>query len=373
MSIRVLSVFGTRPEAIKMAPLIKEFERNEAFKSIVCVTGQHREMLDTVLSVFEIVPDWDLAIMKESQTLAYITTAVIEKLTEVLTRCSPHIILVHGDTTTSFAAALAGFYRRIPVGHVEAGLRTFNKCLPFPEELNRTLTGHIADLHFAPTEKNRQNLLRENIRTGIYVTGNTVIDAMKYTIQENYVFGEPILNTLDFVTQKTILLTAHRRENLGEPLENICSAVRAITERFPDVQVVFPVHKNPAVRELVYKILGKTPGIYLLEPVSVLDMHNLMNRSCLVLTDSGGLQEEAPALHKPVLILRTETERPEVIQNGGAVLVGVEEESIVSMTSKLLTEELFYSTMIKAVNPYGDGTASAKIAFNIQEWMRGRG
>lgn len=373
MAIRVLSVFGTRPEAIKMAPLIKELEKNKIFESIVCVTAQHREMLDTVLSVFGIMPDWDLDIMKEKQTLPYITAAVIEKLSDVLTLCRPHIILVHGDTTTSFAAALAGFYMKIPVGHVEAGLRTFQKYSPFPEEVNRTLTGHIANLHFAPTEKNRQNLLNENITDGIYVTGNTVIDAMKFTIQENYTFAETSLNTLDFEHKRTILVTAHRRENLNGALEDICLAIKTITERFTDVQVVFPVHKNPVVKELVYSILGSTSRIHLLEPVSVFDLHNLMKRSYLVLTDSGGLQEEAPALHKPVLILRTETERPEVLQNGGAILVGVKQDDIVSMTSILLTDDTLYQSMTKAVNPYGDGTASVKIAASISNWIGDRG
>lgn len=373
MSIKVLSVFGTRPEAIKMAPLIKEIEKDEAFESCVCVTGQHREMLDMVLSVFNIVPDWDLNIMKKKQTLPYITAAVVEELTNILVESKPDVILVHGDTTTSFAAALAGFYLKIPVGHVEAGLRSHQKYSPFPEEMNRVLTGHIAEIHFAPTEENRQNLLRESITEGIYVTGNTVIDAMAYTIQESYRFEADILNTLDFAGMRTILLTAHRRENLGRPLEQICDAVRTITETFTDVQVVFPVHMNPAVRTLVYERLGNVPRIHLIEPVSVLDMHNLMARSDLVLTDSGGLQEEAPALHKPVLVLRTETERPEVIENGGAYLVGVEADSIISMTTRLLTDAAFYQSMQNAANPYGDGTAAIKIKACIEEWVKGRG
>lgn len=370
MLIKVLSVFGTRPEAIKMAPLVKALEKDDAFESLVCVTGQHRDMLDAVLSVFQITPDWDLNIMREKQTLPYITAAVIEKLSEVLAVCKPDLILVHGDTTTSFVAALAGFYMKIPVGHVEAGLRSFNQYSPFPEEMNRTLTGHIAQLHFAPTEENRQNLLYEQIKKGIYVTGNTVIDAMRYTIQETYQFEEPALNRLDFEKHRTILLTAHRRENLGEPLAHICDAINAIVAAFPDVQVVFPVHKNPIVREMVYKKLGNTPAIQLIEPVSVLDMHNLMARCHLVLTDSGGLQEEAPALHKPVLVLRTETERPEVVQSGGAVLVGVERQEIINMTTRLLTDDSFYQSMQNAVNPYGDGTASIQIAEHIKEWMK---
>lgn len=371
--IKVLSVFGTRPEAIKMAPLVKVLEKDGAFESLVCVTAQHREMLDAVLAVFEITPDWDLDIMRSKQTLAYITASVIEKLSDVLAQCKPDLILVHGDTSTSFVAALAGFYMQIPVGHVEAGLRSFRKYSPFPEELNRTLTGHIATLHFAPTEENRENLLRENLMENIFITGNTVIDAMRYTIHETYTFEEPVLNALDFAGRRTILLTAHRRENLGRPLENICNAVFRLVQGFPDVQVVFPVHKNPAVRELVYQKLGGVPGIFLLEPVSVLDLHNLMARSHLVLTDSGGLQEEAPALRKPVLVLRTETERPEVVQNGGAVLVGVEEETIVSTTTRLLTDDTFYQSMSSAVNPYGDGSASEKIAGHIKEWMKNRG
>lgn len=368
MPIKILSVFGTRPEAIKMAPLVKQLEKDENFKSMICVTGQHRDMLDSVLTVFNIVPDWDLNIMKEQQTLSYISAAIIEKLTEVLKLCQPDLVLVHGDTTTSFAAALAAFYLQIPVGHVEAGLRSGNKSSPFPEELNRTLTSRIADLHFAPTMANRDHLLKENITQGIYVTGNTVIDAMSYTIHEAYVFEEPSLNQLDFENKRTILLTAHRRENLGEPLSNICFAVREIAQSFSDVQFIFPVHKNPIVRQTVYEILEQVENVHLIEPVSVLDMHNLIARSMFVLTDSGGLQEEAPALGKPVLVLRSETERPEVIQSGGAVLVGVEKKCIVEMVSKLLTDIPFYESMKNAKNPYGDGTAAIQIARYIKEW-----
>lgn len=370
--IKVLSVFGTRPEAIKMAPLIKELEKDVAFESFVCVTGQHREMLDSVLSVFDITPHWDLHIMRENQSLAYITTAVIEKLSEVLIQCKPDLILVHGDTSTSFGAALAGFYQKIPIAHVEAGLRSFHQYSPFPEELNRTLISHIASLHFAPTEENRHNLLQEQITQGIFVTGNTVIDAMSYTIQEDYHFEEPLLNTLNLTDYRTILVTAHRRENLGEPLETICNAILNIVETFPDIQVVFPVHKNPVVRTLVSQKLGNIPRIYLTEPISVLDMHNLISRSCLVLTDSGGLQEEAPALHKPVLVLRRETERPEVIESGGAILVGTEEEPIISVTARLLQDPFFYQAMQSAINPYGDGTASVKITGHIKAWIKDR-
>lgn len=373
MSIKILSVFGTRPEAIKMAPLIKQFEKDKDFESVICVTGQHRDMLDSVLSVFDMIPNWDLNIMREKQTLSYITSAVVEELTDVLKQCDPDMVLVHGDTTTSFAAALASFYLQIPVGHVEAGLRSENKYSPFPEEINRSLTSRIANLHFAPTEDNRQNLLKENITEGIYITGNTVIDAMSYTIKDHYVFEEESLNQLNFVDKKTILLTAHRRENLGESLQNICNAVKAITESFSDIQVVFPVHKNPAVRETVFALLGKSENVHLIEPISVLDMHNLIARSYFVLTDSGGLQEEAPALGKPVFVLRTETERPEVIESGGAILVGVEKDHIIEMVSKLLTDRCFYQSMQNANNPYGDGTACIKIANHIKEWIHGWG
>lgn len=373
MSIKILSVFGTRPEAIKMAPLIKQFEKDKDFESVICVTGQHRDMLDSVLSVFDIIPNWDLNIMREKQTLSYITSAVVEELTDVLKQCDPDMVLVHGDTTTSFAAALASFYLQIPVGHVEAGLRSENKYSPFPEEINRSLTSRIANLHFAPTEDNRQNLLKENITEGIYITGNTVIDAMSYTIKDHYVFEEESLNQLNFVDKKTILLTAHRRENLGESLQNICNAVKAITESFSDIQVVFPVHKNPAVRETVFALLGKSENVHLIEPISVLDMHNLIARSYFVLTDSGGLQEEAPALGKPVFVLRTETERPEVIESGGAILVGVEKDHIIEMVSKLLTDRCFYQSMQNANNPYGDGTACIKIANHIKAWIHGWG
>lgn len=373
MAIKILSVFGTRPEAIKMAPLVKEFEKNVAFESLVCVTAQHRDMLDMVLSFFEIIPDWDLNIMKKSQTLPYITATIIEKLSEVLAECKPDIILVHGDTSTSFVAALAGFYMQIPVGHVEAGLRSFNKYSPFPEEVNRVLTGHIANLHFAPTKTAKQNLLRENITQDIYVTGNTVIDALKYTVKQKYIFEEDILNTIDYNNKRIVLLTAHRRENLGEPMQHICSAVKRLAKRFDDVEFVFPVHKNPAVRETVFSRLSDTKGVHLIDPIHVLDMHNLMARSHLILTDSGGLQEEAPALHKPVLVLRTETERPEAIECGGALLLGTDEENIVDMVSSLLEDENRYYAMKNIENPYGDGNACTRIASHIENWFKTRG
>lgn len=356
-----------------MAPLIKELEKDKSFNSLVCVTGQHREMLDSVLEVFGIVPNWDLAIMRANQTLPYITAAVVEKLSAVLEECTPDLILVHGDTTTSFAAGLAGFYKQIPVGHVEAGLRSFNKYSPFPEEMNRVLTGRLADLHFTPTQRNWQNLIDEGITEGLYVTGNTVIDAMDYTVSNSYRFQEQILNNICFAQCRTILLTAHRRENLGVPLESICGAVRDIVAAFPDVHVVFPVHKNPAVRDTVYRMLGGIPSVHLTDPLSVLDMHNVIHRCYLVLTDSGGLQEEAPALHKPVLVLRTETERPEVIENGGALLVGVQRGNIVQMTSQLLQDAALYRSMMTAKNPYGDGKAAARIAAHIKDWIEARG
>lgn len=360
--IKVMTVFGTRPEAIKMAPLAIELEKNPEIESVVCVTAQHREMLDQVMELFKLKADYDLDIMKERQSLLGITTRVLEGLDAVMKEAKPDIVLVHGDTTTSFVGALAAFYNQIPVGHVEAGLRTYDKYSPFPEEMNRNLTGRIAELHFSPTVQNRDNLLRENIPAeDIFITGNTVIDALKTTVREEYVFQNDILNGMDFDGKRVIVVTAHRRENLGKPLENICNAILDITKEYPDVEVVYPVHLNPAVRETVFGILGSEERIHLIDPVSVDDLHNAISRSYMVMTDSGGIQEEAPALAKPVLVLRRETERPEAVAAGTVKLAGVERDVIISMAKDLLDNEESYKAMAHAANPYGDGNASGRI------------
>ena len=312
--IKVMSVFGTRPEAIKMCPLVKQFEKEEEIDSIVCLTGQHREMLQQVIDIFGTKVHYNLDIMQPRQTLTTITTSVLEKMEAVLEKEKPDIVLVHGDTSTSFVAALAAFYQKIPVGHVEAGLRTFDKFSPFPEEMNRCLTGRIATLHFAPTENNKKNLENENIKEEVFVTGNTVIDAFSTTVKKDYEYKDEDLKKIDFTGKRCILMTAHRRENLGEPLRNICNAVKRIIMEYPDIEVVYPVHMNPAVRETAQEILGELDRVHLIHPLDVEDMHNLMARSFLVMTDSGGLQEEAPACGVPVLVLRTETERPEAVQ-----------------------------------------------------------
>ena len=359
--IKVMTVFGTRPEAIKMAPLVLELQKREEIESIVCVTAQHREMLDQVLTLFKIKPDYDLDIMKERQTLTGITSRVIEGLEEVLKEAKPDIVLVHGDTTTTFAGALAAFYSGAKVGHVEAGLRTFDKWSPFPEEMNRRLTGAMTDIHFSPTIRNRENLLREGVNPDtIFITGNTVIDALKTTVCDNYEFNDKLLGELLSHNCRKILMTAHRRENLGEPLENITKAARRIVDEFPDVELIYPMHLNPAVREVARKNMGNHPRIHLIEPLEPGDMHNAMARADLILTDSGGLQEEAPSLGKPVLVLRHETERPEAIEAGTARLAGVLEEDIYNMTKTLLSDRSEYDKMAKAVNPYGDGLASKR-------------
>ncbi|MBA2131948.1 non-hydrolyzing UDP-N-acetylglucosamine 2-epimerase [Capillibacterium thermochitinicola] len=359
--IKVLSIFGTRPEAIKMAPLVKEMEKEDKIESYVCITAQHREMLDQVLEIFEIKPDYDLNIMEQRQDLVTIITKALEGLYQVINGLKPDLVLVHGDTSTTFAGALAAFYNKIPVGHVEAGLRTYDKYSPYPEEINRVLTGKIAEIHFAPTLRNKENLIKENVKEGIYVTGNTVIDALKYTVDTNYVFKDPQLKEIDFGNGKHILLTAHRRENLGERLGNICRAVKRLVENFEDLVVIYPVHLNPAVRETVNSILGGIKRVLLIDPIDVQDMHNLMYKSYLVMTDSGGLQEEAPSLGKPVLVLRTETERPEAVEAGTVKLAGVNEDDIYNMAYQLLTDKNTYETMAQAVNPYGDGNASRRI------------
>lgn len=366
--IRVMSIFGTRPEAIKMCPLVKEIEADSRLESIVCVTAQHREMLDQVLEVFGISPSYDLDIMQPNQSLSQITTRIINGIEPVLKKARPDIVLVHGDTTTSFAVALAAFYQQIPVGHVEAGLRTYNMYSPFPEEMNRVLTGRLSTLHFAPTVQNMENLKREGLTRNIFVTGNTVLDAIKTTVKPNYRFKNEELKHIDLTSGKVILMTAHRRENLGEPLINICNAVRRICDEFPNVTVIYPVHPNPAVLGTAKEILGNHKNIHLISPLDVTDLHNLMAQCTLVLTDSGGLQEEGPSFKKPVLVLRTETERPEAVEAGGVKVIGVNEAQIIAYTRRVLTDKSFYDSFLKNPNPYGDGNASKKIIEAILSW-----
>ena len=367
--IKVMTIFGTRPEAIKMAPLVKELEKNsDRIESIVCVTAQHREMLDQVLKIFDIKPDYDLDIMHERQTLVNIATRALEGLDEIMKEVKPDVVLVHGDTSTTFAGSLAAYYNQILLGHVEAGLRTYDKYFPFPEEINRRITGVIADMHFAPTKRNENNLLSENTpKENIYVTGNTVIDALKTTVKDDYEFSDEGLKTLNWDTKKVIVMTAHRRENLGEPLKNICRAVLRIVNDFDDVEVVYPVHLNPAVREVVFDILGNHDRIKLIDPVNADELHNAIKRGYLVLTDSGGLQEEAPSLGKPVLVLRNETERPEAVDAGTVKIAGVNEDNIYNMTKELIENVNEYEKMAHAVNPYGDGHASERIVKAIIE------
>lgn len=357
--IKVLTVFGTRPEAIKMAPLVKELESRDEIKSIVCVTAQHREMLDQVLDTFKITPDYDLNIMKSGQTLIDITSRVLESMDKVIKECNPDIVLVHGDTSTTLAGSLAAFYNRVPVGHVEAGLRTYDKYSPFPEEFNRQATGIIADMHFAPTEVAKANLLREGKKEeDIFVTGNTAIDALKTTVNEEY--ENEMFDKFDD-DNKVILLTAHRRENLGEPMRNMFRGIKKIVNEFEDLQVIYPVHLNPLVREAVGEVLGQHERIHLIDPLEVVDFHNFLNKSHIIMTDSGGIQEEAPSLGKPVLVLRDTTERPEGVKAGTLKLVGTDEEDIYNFTKELLTDEEEYLRMSKASNPYGDGNASKYI------------
>ena len=360
--IKVMSVFGTRPEAIKMAPLVQELASRPEFESLCCLTGQHRQMLDSVMEIFHLKAQYDLDIMERQQTLSSITTKTLLGMERVLTEAEPDLILVHGDTSTTFAGALAAFYHKVPVGHVEAGLRTYDKYSPFPEEMNRTLVGDIATLHFAPTRANAENLRRESVQGEIFITGNTVIDAMKTTVRPDFVFEDETLTRLDFPEKQVITLTCHRRENDGAPMEAILTAVRTIVEENPNVEVVYPVHLSPVVQDCAHRLLGDHPRIHLIAPLDVAQMHNLMARSYLVLTDSGGLQEEAPALGKPVLVLRRETERPEAIAAGTAKLAGVETEPIVALTQELLQGGEAYARMAHAVNPYGDGKACGRIA-----------
>ncbi len=367
---KIITIFGTRPEAIKMAPLVKELEKREGIESKVCVTAQHREMLDQVLDLFDITPDFDLNIMKSKQTLTGITNKVLEGLEEVFTKEKPDMILVHGDTTTTFSGALAAFYQQIKVGHVEAGLRTFDKYFPFPEEMNRKLTGSLADLHFAPTKGSKANLLREGIKeSDVFITGNTVIDAMSHTVKENYKFENELLNKIDFENKKVIMITAHRRENWGEGIENICDALNKIVEENNDVELVYLVHLNPIVKDVVTKKLGNKDRIHLLPPLDTKETHNLMNKCFMVMTDSGGLQEEAPHLGKPVLVLRDVTERPEAVEYGTVKLVGTDIEKIVSEANSLIRDKDQYLKMSKAANPYGDGYASKRIVDIIENYF----
>ncbi len=369
--LKVMTVFGTRPEAIKMAPLALELSRHPELEAVCCVTAQHREMLDSVLDIFGLKPDYDLNVMEPRQTLSTIAAKCLNGMDGVLEQARPDLVLVHGDTSTTFAGALAAFYHKIPVGHVEAGLRTYDKWSPYPEEINRKLVGAIADLHFCPTVANRDNLARENITKGVFLTGNTVIDALQTTVVKDFTFGSDVLNDLDYVNRKVILVTCHRRENYGQPMANIMTALRRVADAFPETELVYPVHLSPVVQEAANKYLNNHPRIHLTAPLDVREMHNLMARCHLVMTDSGGLQEEAPALGKPVLVLRKETERPEAVAAGTVRLAGVEEEVIFQMASQLLSDRAEYGKMAHAVNPYGDGHACRRIADAIV-WHFGR-
>lgn len=364
---KVMTIFGTRPEAIKMAPLVLELNKHEEeIESIVTVTAQHREMLDQVLETFSIKPDYDLNIMKDRQTLIDVTTRALEGLDQVMKEAKPDIVLVHGDTSTTFVASLAAFYNQVAIGHVEAGLRTWNKYSPYPEEMNRQLTGVLADLHFSPTEVSADNLRNEGKKEEtIVITGNTAIDALKTTVRDDYT--HPVLEKIG--SDRMILLTAHRRENLGEPMRNMFKAIKRLVEEHDDVQVVYPVHMNPAVREVANEVLGNDDRIHLIKPLEVLDFHNFAARSFIILTDSGGIQEEAPSLGKPVIVLRDTTERPEGIKAGTLKLAGTDEETIYSLSKELLTDEAAYSQMSKASNPYGDGHASERIVAALLEYL----
>ena len=369
--IKVLSVFGTRPEGIKMCPLVKEFEKRENIESIVCVTGQHREMLDAVLKIFDVKPDYDLNIMKHGQGIVDISSKVLEGVSSVINDCKPDIVLVHGDTSTTLNGALASFYNGIPVGHVEAGLRSFDINSPFPEEANRKLTGAIAQFHFAPTNTNKLNLEKEGITKNVWVTGNTVIDALLGVVDTNYIFENEYLNTLDFENKRIVLLTTHRRENWGEPMRNIFEAVTKLVDNNDDVEIVFPMHKNPTIRELAHEYFDDYKNrVHLIEPLEYLDFANMMNKSYLIMTDSGGIQEEAPALGKPVMVLRTETERPEAVEAGTVVLAGIDSCKIYNTANHLIQDNIAYSNMSTASNPYGDGTSCKQIADIISEHFK---
>jgi len=366
--MKVMLVFGTRPEAIKMAPLALELKKDPFFEVCVCVTAQHRQMLDQVLELFEIKPDYDLNIMKPGQTLSMITSNVLEGMDKVLNEEKPDIVLVHGDTSTSFAAGLAAFYHQIPVGHVEAGLRTYNKYSPYPEEMNRQLTGRLADLNFSPTQNNANNLKLEQAPGKVYITGNTVIDALLHTASLPYEFEDEVLKSIDFEKKRVIAVTCHRRENLGEYMANIFTAIADIAKEYKDVEIVYPVHLNPLVLNAADKYLGGLDNVKLISPLSYQPFTNLMKKSYLVVTDSGGIQEEAPALGKPVLVVRRETERPEAVEAGTVKLAGVEKETIYSMIKELLDSKESYAKMANAVNPYGDGKACERIAAALKEF-----
>ena len=370
--LRIMSVFGTRPEAIKMCPLVQELATRDEIESICCVTAQHREMLDSVLEVFDLKPHWDLDIMTPRQTLSTITSKCLVGMDEAIDTLKPDMILVHGDTSTTFAGALSAFYHKVPVGHVEAGLRTYDKYSPYPEEMNRKLVTAMADLYFCPTVNNRDNLAKEGVTEGVFITGNTVIDALKTTVRKDYTFTTEGLNDLPFGSKKIILVTCHRRENYGQPMEDIMSALAEIAKTHDDVELVYPVHLSPVVQECAHRHLDGIANVHLIAPLAADEMHNLMDRCYMVLTDSGGLQEEAPALGKPVLVLRRETERPEAVEAGTVKLAGVDRDTIVSMAHELITDPDAYAAMAHAANPYGDGFACKRITDAIL-WHFGRG
>ena len=365
MKKKIMVVFGTRPEAIKMCPLVKELKTRENLDTVVCVTGQHREMLDQVLEVFQVVPDYDLAIMKEKQTLFDVTINILDKMRDILEEVKPDIVLVHGDTSTTFVTALACFYMQIPVGHVEAGLRTYDIYSPYPEEFNRQAVGIVAKYNFSPTEMSKDNLIKEGKDpSSIYVTGNTAIDALKTTVRDNYTHEQ-----LDWASDsRLIMITAHRRENLGEPMKHMFRAIKRIVDEHPDIKAIYPIHMNPVVRETANEIFGDCDRIRIIEPLEVLDFHNFLARSYLILTDSGGIQEEAPSLGKPVLVMRDTTERPEGIEAGTLKLVGTEEEVIYKTFKLLLEDKDEYEKMSHASNPYGDGFASRRISDILEDY-----
>lgn len=361
--LRVMTIFGTRPEAIKMAPLVKELEARPEFESYCCVTAQHRQMLDGVLNIFDLKPQFDLDIMEQRQTLSTITCKCLLGMEKVFEQVRPDLVLVHGDTSTTFAGALAAFYHQVAIGHVEAGLRTYDKYSPFPEEMNRSMVGRMADLHFCPTVANRSNLEAEGIKKGIYITGNTVIDALNTTVVKGYRFTTELLNRLDYQNKKVVVVTCHRRENYGEPMEQIMSALRKLAETFSEeIEMVYPVHLSPVVQEVAHRHLDGLSNVHLIEPLMADEMHNLMARSYMVMTDSGGLQEEAPALGKPVLVLRRETERPEAVAAGTVKIAGTKETDIIRLATELISSPDAYAEMAHAVNPYGDGKACRRIA-----------
>ena len=362
--IKILTLFGTRPEAIKMCPVVKVLGKDKGIQSIVCTTGQHQEMLQNVLDIFHVKPDYTLRVMRQGQTLSDLTARILTEVQAVFETEKPDLALVHGDTTTTFAAALAAFYARVPVGHVEAGLRTESIASPFPEELNRRLTSQIATLHFAPTEKSAQNLRKEGIKKNVFVTGNTAIDALRYTVDDAYRFVSEAVGRLDF-SKRIVTVTAHRRENWGSPLENICRALLALSHRHPDIRFVFPMHPNPIVRDTIIPLLTENPRMLLIDPLDTRDMHNLLRRSYLVLTDSGGLQEEAPALGVPVVVLRKETEREEAVESGTVALAGTSYDGIIACAEELLSDTDARRRMKAAVSPYGDGYASERIVRHI--------